>query len=64
VTFVDGNDVVKQLTTATLNPSFRDTVLPGTFERGSNRDDLEGSNCPRDLCSILAIKIKEEKPGS
>jgi hypothetical protein len=28
---VQGNDVVKQLTSATANPAFRNSVLPGAF---------------------------------
>ena len=32
VTFIEGNDVVQELATATAHPALRNTVLPGTFE--------------------------------
>ena len=64
VPFVDGNDVVQQVTTATLNPSFRDTVLPRAFERGPDWPDLQGSNRRWNFDSIFAIPVENEKPRS
>src|ERR1700682_5627549 len=62
--FIHCNDAVQQVTAATLNPSFCDPVLPGTFERGPHRPDLQGSHRCRNLDSIFAITIKDEKSRS
>ena len=62
--FVHCNDVVQQVTAATLDPSLRDAILPRTFEGGSHRPDLQRSNDCGNLHSILAIPVEDEKPGS
>jgi hypothetical protein len=62
--FVDCNDVVQEVTTATLDPRFRDAVLPRTFEGGSDRGDRQRSNGRGNLHPILAITVEDEKPGS
>ena len=40
MTLVQGDDVVKQFTSAAANPAFRNTVLPGALDGG-----LEASKC-------------------
>src|SRR5882762_8419609 len=61
---VHGDDVIQQVTLTTRDPSLRDTVLPRTFEGGADRSDLERSCCCRNLNSIFAITIKDEKSRS
>src|SRR5882762_960668 len=61
---VHGDDVIQQVTSTTLDPSLRDTVLPGALERGADRSDFERSRCCRNLNSIFAITIKDEKSRS
>jgi hypothetical protein len=62
--FIDGNDVIQQLTAATTDPAFRDAILPGAFEGSLNRIYLQGSNRCRDFQSVLCIPIEDEKPRS
>ena len=35
--FIDGNDVIQQVTAATADPAFRDAILPGAFEGSLHR---------------------------
>ena len=42
--FVDCNDVVQEVTTATLDPRLRDAVLPRSFERCSDDGDYQRSH--------------------
>jgi hypothetical protein len=53
-----------KVTSATRDPSFCHTVLPGTLEGGADRSDFERSYCCRNLNSIFAIAIKDEKSRS
>ena len=62
--FVDRDDVVQQVTAAALDPSLRDDVLPRTFEGGPHGPDLQRSNGCGNLDSVLAVTVKEKKPGS
>ena len=34
--FIHRNDVIQQVSTAALNPTLRNSILPGTFEGGPN----------------------------
>ena len=38
--FVDGNNVIQQVTAAAAHPALRDPVLPGTFEGSPDRTHL------------------------
>ena len=40
VTFIEGNDVIQEVTAAAAHPALRDTVLPGTFEGSPHRIHL------------------------
>jgi hypothetical protein len=62
--FIDGNDVIQQVTAATADPAFRDAILPGAFEGSLHRIYLQGSNRCRDFQSVLGIPIEDEKPRS
>src|SRR5882762_11921533 len=62
--FVHRDDVIQQVTLATRDPSLRHPVLPRTFEGGADRSGFERSCCCRNLNSIFAITIKDEKSRS
>src|SRR5260370_37660926 len=64
VAFVNCNDVIQEITTATPYPTLCHSILPRTFERGANRIQAQGSNRCRDFQSILGITIKHEEPRS
>ena len=64
MTFVDCNDVIQQVSSTALHPTFRDTVLPRAFERGPYRPDLQRSNgCP-DFQPVFRIPVEDQIPGS
>jgi hypothetical protein len=64
VSFVNWNDVIQEITPATPYPTFRDSILPRTLERGADRTHAQGSNCCGDFQSILGIAMKDDKPWS
>src|SRR6267378_4408467 len=64
IALVACNDVIQDVTTATLDPTLGDAVLPRTFEGGSHRLDLQRANGGWHLCSVLAIPIEDQEPGS
>lgn len=47
--FIEGNDVIQQITPAAFHPSLSNIVLPGTFKEGSFCADLHRSNCCRNF---------------
>jgi hypothetical protein len=61
---VQHDDMIEQIAPATLDPSLRDTILPWTFERGPHSPDAQGSHCRKNFCSIPAIAVEDQKPGS
>jgi hypothetical protein len=64
VAFVNCDDVIQEITAATPYPTFCNSILPWTFERGAYRTHAQGSNRCRDFQSILGITIKDEEPRS
>jgi hypothetical protein len=60
--FIHRNDVIEQVSAAAFDPTLRDAVLPGTFERGADRPHLQGSNRCRNFKSPLLIPIKDQEP--
>ena len=38
--FVDGNEVIQEVTATAAHPALRDTILPGTFEGSPDRTHL------------------------
>jgi hypothetical protein len=62
--FIYCDDVVQQITSAAFNPTLRNTILPRAFERGSDWPHLQGSNNYGNLKSVLAVPVKDQKPGS
>jgi len=57
--FVRSDDVIQQITAATPDPAFRDTVLPKAFERRAHRLDLQRPNGCGNLDSVLAIPVED-----
>jgi len=64
VKLIKSDDMISQVAPTTLDPSLRDAVLPRTPERGSNRPDIQRSNGCGNLDSVLAVTVKDKKPGS
>src|ERR1700731_2381918 len=61
---VHRDDVIQQITPATLDPSFRDSVLPWTLERSPNTPDAQRPNQGWNFRPILRIAVEDEKPRS
>src|ERR1017187_400399 len=61
--FVNCDDVIQQISSATLDPTLRHAVLPGTLAGGADRVYLQGSNGCRDFQPILPIPVEDQKPG-
>ena len=62
--FVDGDDVIQQVPSATLNPSLRNAILPRTFQRCSDGTDSQRSNRGKDVEAVLAIAIEDQESRS
>jgi hypothetical protein len=62
--FVQGDDVVQQLTSATANPAFRNSVLPWALDGGLKASNPHGSNTSGTSNPVFRIVIEDEKPGS
>src|ERR1700720_4021277 len=62
VAFVNCNDVIQEITSATPYPTLCHSILPRTFERSAERIRPQGSNRCRDFQSILGITIKDDEP--
>ena len=61
--FVEGNHVVQQFATATAYPTFRDTILPRTANRGPHRRDTHGANRDGNRGAVLGVVVEEKKLG-
>jgi hypothetical protein len=61
VAFVNCNDVIQEVTSATPYPTLCDSILPRTFERSAERIRPQGSNRCRDFQAILGITIKDDE---
>ena len=59
VPLVERNHMVEQLAAAAPHPTFGDTILPGTCERGPHSVDVLGSNGCRDLRSVFCIPVMD-----
>jgi hypothetical protein len=64
VAFVDGNDVIQEVTAAAAHPALRNTVLPRTFEGSPDRTHAQGTNECRDFQAVLGVAIENEEAGS
>src|SRR5262249_38854937 len=63
VSLVQRNGLVEQFASAAPYPALRDSVLPGTLNRGLYAGDLHGSNRSRNVQPILCVVVKDEKFG-
>jgi hypothetical protein len=61
---IHGNDVIQDVSSAALNPTLRNSILPGTFEGSSDRANLQGANSRRDFQPVFPITVKDQEPGS
>lgn len=61
VALVQSDDVVEQLTSATANPAFRNSVLPGALDGGLDSSNFHGTNRNRNFQSVFCVAIEEEK---
>jgi hypothetical protein len=59
VAFVNCNDVIQEITSATPYPTLCHSILPRTLERGADRIHPQGSNRCGDFQSILDITTSE-----
>jgi len=62
--FIHRNNVIQQVSSAAFNPTLRDAILPGTFEGGPYRADLQSTNGYQDFQSIFPIPVEDQKPRS
>ena len=60
---VQRNDLVEQLTPATADPAFRDSILPRALDRGLHATNCHGSNRSRYFQSILCVVIIDQELG-
>ena len=63
VSLVQRNGLVEQFVSAASHPALRDSVLPGTLNRGLYAGDLHGSNRSRNVQPILCVVVKDEEFG-
>jgi hypothetical protein len=61
---VHREDGILPITSATLDPSFRDSVLPGTPERSPHTPDSHRPNRGWNFRPLVRIAVEEEKPRS
>src|SRR6266478_717806 len=64
VAFVQGDDMVKQVTPAGTHPALGNAVLPGTLPGGLNANDFHGLNGRGYVEPVLGIVIEDEVFGS
>ncbi len=60
--FIEGNDVIQQVTPAAFHPTLRYTILPRASQRSAHTLDFHRSDGRENLCPILGITIKEHEP--
>lgn len=58
--FVESDDMIQQILSATLHPALCDSILPGALEGCLDRVDLHGSNGRQDLQPILLVPIQDQ----
>lgn len=63
VALVQGDDVVKQFTSAAANPAFRHSVLPGALDGGLEASNIHGPNRRRNFQPVFRVVIEDEKLG-
>lgn len=61
VLLIDRNDVVQQIAATAFNPSFRDSVLPRTFKRGSDRGEAHRADRDRSFQTIFPVAVEDQE---
>jgi hypothetical protein len=64
VAFVQGDDMVKQVTPAGTHPALGNAVLPGTLQGGLKVNDFHGLNGRGYVEPVLGIVIEDKVFGS
>ena len=62
--FIHRNHVIQQVSSAALDPTLGNSVLPGASERGPHGVHLQRSNSWGNVHTILGIPIEDQKPES
>ena len=60
--FIEGNDVIQQITPTAFHPTLRNSILPRALERSANAFDFHRSDRGGDLRPILGITIEDDEP--
>jgi hypothetical protein len=58
---IQSDYVVKQLTSATADPAFRNSVLPGALDGGLDASNTHGLNCRGNFQTVFRIVITDEE---
>ena len=61
---VQGDDVVKPLTSATANPALRNSVSPGALDGGLEASNPHGANRRGNFQPVFCVVIKDKEPRS
>jgi len=61
--FTHRDNLIKQITLATFDPTLRHAVLPWTSKGGPHGVHLQGSDGSRDVQPILRIPIRDQEAG-
>jgi hypothetical protein len=61
VGFVECDDVVEQFTPSTFDPPLGDSVLPGTFKRGSHGGQIHRAYGDRDFRTIFPVAVEDQE---
>jgi hypothetical protein len=61
VPLVQGNHVIKQVASATLDPTLGDAILPGASTRGLKGNDLHRSYSYWHVQPVFCVSVKDQK---
>jgi hypothetical protein len=61
---VHRDHVVTQITSATFDPPLSDSILPRTFDRCSNRANIQGADRSGNLAAELRVAVKDQESRS
>ena len=61
--FIQGDNVIQQVASATFDPTLHHAVLPGALEAGAHGMHLQRSNGHRNLPPVFHIPVEDKKSG-
>ena len=64
MTLVQCDDVIEQIATATADPAFRNTVLPGALDGGLEASNAHGANRRGNFQPVFCVVIEDKEPRS